>query len=377
MQGNPLWPVTKRFPKLASNINADITIIGAGITGISSAYYLNKAGYNTIVIEQEEIGSAATGASSGLLFYGYGTDFQDAIKLFNKDKAKLFWDESRETMKIIEDTINKNNLTAGLIKPGSIMVARNNLEQDYLEKEQTELKKIGITTNLLTNPEIRNYYTGRNFLSGLEYPECSKIHPAIFAASLADNFDIKVYEYSPFTSFEETKDYIIVKTPNATIRSKKIIFATNLNPIFGLEKHFVMESSALIASKVLDKREISKIWPNGKLIWTVSIEDDYDIIYPSDNRLILEVYSLKTAKEKLPYWYPKNFTIDKQWGDSWAKSKDWLPIIGKVRANIYVAIAMGDQGIVMGYTAGRKMPMLISGKQDEFLKLTSNKRFSK
>ncbi len=375
MQGNPLWPVTKRFPKLAKDISTDIAIIGAGIAGISCAYYLNQAGYDTIVLEQEEVGSAATGASSGLLHYGSGTDLIDAINLFGEKKARTLWSESRETMQLIEDTVIKNNLTAGFIKPGAIMVAKTRLEQDYLEKEQKALKKIDIKTILLTASEIKNYYTGRDFLSGLEYPECSKIHPAVFAASLAENFNLKVFEYSPYKSFAETKDAIMVKTQNATIKSKKIIFATNLNPIFGLEKHFKMESSALIASKKLDNKEISKIWPNKKLIWTVTVNDDYDIIYHLDNRLILELYSLKTAKEKLPYWYPKGFAIDKQWGDSWAKSKDWLPIIGKVRDNIYVAIAMGDQGIVMGFTAGRKMKSLIEGKKDDFLTLTSNKRF--
>ena len=74
-------------------------------------------------------------------------------------------------------------------------------------------------------------------------------------------------------------------------------------------------------------------------------------------------------------YYPGiEFKVDTPWGDSWSKTDDWLPIIGQIRPRIYAAVAMGDQGIVMGFTAGRKAPALVSGTDDDFLKLVSPKR---
>jgi hypothetical protein len=43
---------------------------------------------------------------------------------------------------------------------------------------------------------------------------------------------------------------------------------------------------------------------------------------------------------------------------------------------MYATVAMGDQGVVMGYTAARKITKLIEGQDDGFLGMTSNKRFS-
>ena len=175
-------------------------------------------------------------------------------------------------------------------------------------------------------------------------------------------------------SVEEIKDEtILVKTPKASLRSKKLIFATNLRPLFGLENFFSDESSVIIASKKLTNGQIKEIWPVEKLLW--SMESDYDIIYSADNRFILELFRLKNVKDKISYYYPKNFVVEQQWGDSWSKAKDWVPITGEVKKNIYVAIAMGDQGVIMGYTAARKISKLIEGKEDAFLELTSNKRF--
>ena len=51
MQENPLRPVMERFPKLVKDVKADIAVVGGGITGISCAYFLQKAGYDVVVIE--------------------------------------------------------------------------------------------------------------------------------------------------------------------------------------------------------------------------------------------------------------------------------------------------------------------------------------
>ena len=373
MQGNLLWPVNERFPKLKESISVDIAIIGGGVTGICSAYYLQKAGYDVIVIEQDEVGSAASGASSGILFYGSGTNFLDAIQLYGKEKSKLLWDESIETMLTIKEMIEKNDIEAGFRNPGAIMVAKTKNEIELLNEEQENLKNIGILAELYNSKEIKNFYLGREFLAGLHFPQCSQIHPAIFSASLAKHLNLQVFENTKFVSLEETNDSIVIKTSNASVKSKKLIFATNLKPLFGLEKYFAEESSVIIASKPLTNEQIRSIWPSEKLLW--SMEADYDIIYPADNRLIIELFRLKNMREKISYYYPENFIVDVQWGDSWSKSKDWMPIIGEVNKNIYVAVAMGDQGVVMGFTAARKIAKLIKGEDDKFLEMTSSKRF--
>jgi glycine/D-amino acid oxidase-like deaminating enzyme len=73
MQANPLWPVTERFPRLERDSNVDVVIVGAGIAGISCAFHLQNAGYKVLVLEKDEVGVAATGASSGILYYGSHT----------------------------------------------------------------------------------------------------------------------------------------------------------------------------------------------------------------------------------------------------------------------------------------------------------------
>lgn len=365
MQANPLWPVTHRFPALEKDTRSDIVIIGAGITGISGAYFLRKAGYDVIVLEEDEIGSKATGASSGILYYGSGTNYAEAQQLYGATNAKLLWNETRETIQQITHLIEKHKLSCGLRKTGAIMAAESEEDIAYLKEEARLLNDI--PHKILGSEQIAEYYKGRPFPVGLYFPEVAQIHPAHFAASLAHEFSIPVFEHTQFLSYDNKEKR--VKTPNASITCDKVVCAANLQPLFGLEKYYREESSAIVAGTPTGTRSL---WPRDSIIWTVG--DRYDILYPHDNRYILEVFSLKGIKDKIQKYYP-GFTKDKQWGDSWAKTEDALPIVGLIQPDIFAAVAMGDQGIVMGFTIARKITSVIEEKQDRIIDMCSIKRF--
>jgi hypothetical protein len=117
------------------------------------------------------------------------------------------------------------------------------------------------------------------------------------------------------------------------------------------------------------------IWPEDKVIWTM--EDKYDILYPLGQRLALELYQARNIKPKLAQYYGGvSFEVQYQWGDSWSKTKDLLPIAGRLTDRVYSAVAMGDEGIVMGFTVGSRMPLAFDGRKDPILRMISPTRFS-
>jgi len=372
MQANPLWPVTERFPILERDANVDVAIVGAGIAGISCAFHLQNAGYKVLVLERDEVGAAATGASSGILYYGSGGNFVEAVERYGKEDATTLWKETEKTITQMVSIIEKNRIDCGLRHTGAIMVAKNDAEESRLEREKTELACIGIKTELYASEDIEQSFTGNKFLAGLSFEICSVLHPAQFAVGLAKRFNIPVFENSQLIGFEEEQDHVTVRSPRAKVRCSRLIMATNLKPFYGLEKHFEEEMSVVIASREMP--ETKKIWPCDKVIWTM--EEKYDILYPLGRRLALELYQPKNIKQKLA-WYYSGVSLERehQWGDSYSKTKDLLPIIGPVRNHVYSAIAMGDEGIVMGFAAGSRMPVAFEGRPDPILRLTSPNRF--
>ncbi len=281
MQANPLWPVATRFPVLDKDLNVDVAIVGAGIAGISCGFHLQNAGYKVAVIDREEVGSAATGASSGILYYGSGGDFVEAVERYGKDDATTLWKETEKTITDLVSLIEGNRIACGFRHTGAIMAAKNGPEEARIEKEYAALRDIGIRTEQCSSDEIQKSFTGRKFASGLSFGICCVIHPAQFAAELARKLNVPVYEKSPMLKFTEESDGVRLESSRARIQCDRLVLATDLEPFYGLEKHFGQETTVVLASR--EMAAVKEIWPEDKVIWTM--EDKYDILYPLGQRL--------------------------------------------------------------------------------------------
>ena len=72
MKNISIWKDTvreKKYPKLSSDKNIDVLIIGGGITGASTFYYLKNSGLKVMLVDQNKIGFSTTGSSTGKLNY--------------------------------------------------------------------------------------------------------------------------------------------------------------------------------------------------------------------------------------------------------------------------------------------------------------------
>ena len=372
VQVNPLWPVTLRFPPLERDLKVDVAIVGAGIAGISCGYHLSRAGYDVAVIEQDEIGSGASGASSGVLYYGSGLNFAPSSRLFGEERTQLLWKETGKAIEEIARVQDRYAVECGFRRCGSIMVAKTQAELESLESERAGLARCGISSRILGTDEVRSIFPRRAFSGGLTFDACSQVHPALLASGLAKGADLDVYEHSPMTGFDEGAHSVIVKTPNSKITCSTLLLATNHQPAFGLESYFEFESSVILASQSLP--HIDSTWLQEKILW--SMEEKYDLVYPRGNRAILELYQLGDEKAKLSYYYPGlDFRVEHEWGDVWAKTHDWLPIVGRVTPRVAVAIAMGDQGIIMSWVSAAHITKSLEGERDWFLEMVSPRRF--
>ncbi len=342
------------------------------MAGISSALNLKKSGWNVALIERNEIGGPASGASSGVLYYGSGTNYVQAVELFGQDHADSLWRETSMVIKEIKDAAQANGIDCGIRSCGSIMVSQNEEDQADLESEHAGLKKLGLPTRLLSSEEVKTSYPLVDFMGGVAFDDVGQVHPARLASGLAERAGLTIYENSPMLGWEESKDSVIVKTPKVQITSSYVVMATNLEPCFGLENNFDTEGSVILASTPTPR--VKDVFPEEKILWTM--EEKYDIVYPRGDRLILELYALGEEEAKMKKFFPGvEFITDHIWGENWSKPSDWLPILGKVSNRVAVAKGMGDQGIIMSWLSGKKIPGILEGKADWFTEMTSPQRF--
>lgn len=379
MQGNPLWPHETDFPMLAGDLTVDVAIVGGGIAGISAAYFLGAKGYKVALIERDQIGSAATGASSGTLFHGSGLGFKASVEQYGMEKTEVLIKETDTAIKDMMELIEEEKIDCGLRTVNLIDVAKDESEMEHVNSEAEISSKLGIESKLLQSDELEEVFKVKPFALGIER-FCAQIRPGRLVAALAkimsSRYGVQIYENTRMFGFNDNGSKATVKTENGTITANKLIIATNIEDFEGIEKHFKIENSTVVPSKPLGDR-MKDVFNKEKIIETIG--DQYDMFYPLDGRILFEVYDPKNIQEKVKQYFPSwvEFEFDNMWGDSWSKTKDNLPIVGNVTSNIISAVGMGDQGIVMGYASGKKMKDIIDQKSDEFLEMMSPKRLVK
>jgi glycine/D-amino acid oxidase-like deaminating enzyme len=98
----PIWlarernPVRERFPSLTRDLQADIAVIGGGVTGAAVAWRFAEAGVNVVLIEGRRIGRGSTAASTALLMQEPDEDFTALAQRYGRARALRIWELSRE-----------------------------------------------------------------------------------------------------------------------------------------------------------------------------------------------------------------------------------------------------------------------------------------
>src|SRR5437867_13246956 len=109
----PFWIDTapiKRFPALNKNVNVDVLVVGAGITGITAAYLLKQAGLTVALIERERIASIDTGHTTAHLTFVTDVDLQQLTKMFGTDHAQAAWDAGAGAIDEIERIVREQEI---------------------------------------------------------------------------------------------------------------------------------------------------------------------------------------------------------------------------------------------------------------------------
>src|SRR4029450_11496379 len=113
MRNVPVWiddrPIRK-FPKLQRNISADVIIIGAGITGITAAYLLKKAGSTVALVERERVASIDTGHTTAHLTSATHVETHQLVRNFGEAHAQAAWDAGAAAIDEIETIVEEEGI---------------------------------------------------------------------------------------------------------------------------------------------------------------------------------------------------------------------------------------------------------------------------
>src|SRR5438034_125224 len=204
----PFWidsaPI-KQFPGLQKNINVDVLVVGAGITGITTAYLLKKAALTVALIERERVASIDTGHTTAHLTFVTDVGLHELVGNFGDDHAQAAWDAGTAAIDEIERIVQEEEIQCEFTRaPGYLHVCADGFsdkEISSLKKEARVGAKLGLGAIYL---ERVPYLT----VPGVRFPNQAKFHPRKYLRALLMNLSgngSHVFEKSAVTEFDAEK----------------------------------------------------------------------------------------------------------------------------------------------------------------------------
>src|SRR5207302_9414845 len=234
----------KRFPTLQSNLNTDALVVGAGITGIMTAYLLKQAGLKVILTERERVASMDTGHTTAHLTYVTDVGLQQLVRNFGKDHAQAAWDAGVAAINEIERIVEEEGIECEFARVPAYVHARVGgslkKEASSLKKEAHFAAKLGFDAAYLDSAPYFN-------LPAVRFANQAKFHPRKYLRSLVEEIpgnNSHVFEKSAATEFDAKKRR--VKVNRNWISFDRVVMATN-NPLVGLAS---IASATLLQTKL-------------------------------------------------------------------------------------------------------------------------------
>ncbi len=178
-------------PRPDISVSCDIAVIGGGLLGIATAYFLRSFGCDSvIVLEKEFIGYGASGRNAGFIISGLAEPYSRLIVGMGNEWARLLMTSTLQNHDLIASAINDGNINCDYRRAGSYHFAVTDVELRELEDSVSLLHKDGFSGEMI-EPEVIEDELGLDGFSGGYYcPADGCMDPFAFVNGLSNGIDV-------------------------------------------------------------------------------------------------------------------------------------------------------------------------------------------
>jgi len=387
---NDLTP-RSNIQSVTSNLDCEWLVIGAGYTGLSAARKLGQLHQNQkiILVDAQLAGEGASSRNSGYLVDTTLNDgFTSNKELDNyKKKADIY----KLGIETIKSFIKEYQVDCDWNECGKYFASSKKEDKKILKNFSDTLFKLGFEHNLLSNKDLKKRL-GTNFYNiALHTKGGILLHPGKLVRAMVDTLpeNVILYENSSLLNWKKVNDYVICNFKNGSIKTKKIIFATNgFLKSLGIKSNynFPITLTASMTRSLTDAEFESigkpKEWgvlpvrPMGATIRmtkdkrilirnTAEVHDPYKMSQSELNkRSLKQKIGIKKRFPLLP-----DDIIQSTWSGIVSRTRNSSQIFEKIDENIFVAGCYNGSGIGVGTLFGEQIAIKASNENTKEIEI--------
>lgn len=394
-QVGPLQP----RPPLDGACEADVAIIGAGFTGLWTAYYLleRQPSLRVVLLERGVAGSGASGRNGGFCDGYLNGDPDRYAKEHGREATVALRRAAAGTPDVIDAVLQAEGIDAGFIRSGSLNLARTPAQS---ARQRTRVAahpewKLGddLDKRWLPTEEVAQLVEVPGVLGALFAPAVARVHPARLVRGLAEAVERRgatIYERTTANSIADR----LVRTDRGDVAAPHVIRATEgySEGLNGNDRRLLAFTSQIVATEPLPPEVWAKIGlANRELV----VNSDRLFIYMQrtvDDRIALGGgYTYRPSRPTEPaaeqrFLVEPNFAllestvkelfpaaadarITHRWGGIWGAGRDFCPTVSYHRASGFGWAGGYGDGVAASNLAGRCLADLILGLDTDLSRL--------
>lgn len=346
----------------------DVIVIGAGMAGLLTAYFLQKEGRDVLVLEANEVASGQTGRTTAKITSQHGLKYAKLIKKVGKRRARLYAQANEHAISQYERLVQELDIDCQFQRTNAFLYTTH--QEGLLEKERRAAHYLGIHTFLTTDTELPFPVTG-----ALGFRDQAQFLPLPFVKRLAQELDI--LEHTKVTKVCRH----LVMTDQGFFTAKHIVIATHYPLVNAPGFYFARQHQE--RSYVLALSNCKKL----KNMY-YSIDKQGLSLRQAGEHLLLGGGGHRTGKNKplasydllihaRDTYYPEATIVD-QWSAQDCMPHDGIPFIGKYsifHPNWYVATGFQKWGMTTSMVAAKIISDSICGKSNLYASAFAPQRF--
>jgi gamma-glutamylputrescine oxidase len=368
---------------LAGTLTADVCVVGAGYTGLSTALHLAERGYSVVVLEARRVAWGASGRNGGQIGTGQRRGEEELEQRYGRAAARQLFDLAEEAKALVRSLVARHGIDCDLGR-GQLLCAAKQGHVDELRRRAERLARDYAYPHqrFLSRPELGELLATTLYFGGALDADAAHLHPLNFALGLARACvaaGVTVCERSPVTGYTGNGP-VMVSTPGGAVRARYLVLGCN-GYLDGLEpriadrimpiNNFLLATAPLgpDAAQALIREPVCvhdtwfvlnyfRMSPDGRLIFGGG--ENYTRRFPADVPGFVRRHMLRVFPQLA------DVPIEHAWGGTLAITMNRLPHFGRLGPNVFFAQGYSGHGISTATLAGKLLAEAVAGTAERF-----------
>ncbi|WP_022729361.1 NAD(P)/FAD-dependent oxidoreductase [Fodinicurvata sediminis] len=385
---NSTWTATSNptpdTPPLSEDLQCDVTVVGGGFTGLSTAIHLAEKGVSVTVLEAEHPGWGASGRNGGQVIPGLKEDPDTIEALFGREMGGRMVQLAGRAPDLVFDLIEKYGIECGAVREGWIQSAHNSDAIKACQERAEQWQRRGADIEPLSKQLVYELLGSEAYHGGLIDRRGGGVHPLNYTLGLARaaiSQGVRLFGQSRVISLDRQSDGFLIRTSLGSVRSGKVVLATNAyTPALTgrLRRSVVPACSVQVATAPLSENVRRSILPYGQ----VASDTRKLLVYyrlDQDGRFLIGgrgAYGdggikaqMARLRNRACHLYPQlgEPEWEHQWGGFVAMTKDHFPHLHEIEPGLIAGLGFNGRGVAMATAMGRVLADKASGTANEDL----------